>query len=75
MPARYARRSWAASPLCEVQPGVVEVRSEVLELGVGVAQQVPDDDQDGTADRDQRPLLASAAGDPSLALAEEGVGP
>jgi len=35
---------------------------------------VPDDDKDGPADRDDGSLLATPSGDPSVALAEEGVG-
>jgi hypothetical protein len=42
--------------------------------GVGIGQQVPDDDQDRAADRDDRFLLAAASGDASVALTEEGVG-
>jgi hypothetical protein len=44
-----------------VDTGVVEVRAEVTAVGVGVGQQVPDDDQDGPADRDDRLLLPAAA--------------
>ena len=58
-----------------VDAGVVEVGAEVVEAGVGVGEQVPDDDQDGAADRDDGLLLAAAAGDASVAFAEEGVGP
>jgi hypothetical protein len=36
---------------------------------------VPDDDQDGPADRDDGTLGTTAAGDPPVTLAEEGVGP
>src|SRR5262249_9446436 len=57
-----------------VDAGVVEVRAEVVEAGVGVAQQVPDDDEDGAADGDDGFLLAAAAGDAPVAFAEEGVG-
>ena len=41
----------------------------------GSDEQVPDDDQDGAADGDDGSFLAAAAGDPPVALAEEGVGP
>jgi hypothetical protein len=54
--------------------GVVEAGAEVVEAGVGVSQQLPDDDQDGAADRDDGPLGATAAGDAPVALPEEGVG-
>ena len=57
-----------------VPAGVVEVGAEVDGSGLGVGQQVPDDDQDGAADRDDGFLLAAAAGDASVAFAEEGVG-
>ena len=53
---------------------VVEVRAEVVEARVGVGQQVPDDDQDRAADRDDGLLLPAPAGDAPVALAEEGVG-
>jgi hypothetical protein len=52
---------------------VVEVRPEIGEGGVLGGQQLPDDDQDGPADRDDGFLLASASGDPAVALAEERV--
>lgn len=56
----------------EVDVGVVVVGPEVMELGSVVAEQVPGDDQDGAADRDDGSLLAAAPGDPPVALAEEG---
>jgi len=45
-----------------------------VEAGFVVGQDVPDDDQDGSADRDDALLLAAAPGDPAVALTEEGVG-
>ena len=53
---------------------VEEVAAEVGEAGGGVGEQVPDDDQDRTADCDDGFVLAPAAGDPPVPLAEEGVG-
>jgi hypothetical protein len=53
----------------------VEVRAQVVEAGVRVGQQVPDDDQDGAAEGDDGFLRAAAAGDPPVALAGESVGP
>src|ERR1700722_4603308 len=50
---------------------VVPVGTQVGELGVGVWQQVPGDDQDGVARRDDGTLLAAAAGDPVVPGAEE----
>src|SRR5688572_5985573 len=50
------------------------VGAEVGEAGVGISEQVPDDDQNGAADRDDRLLPASASRDPAVTLAEEGVG-
>src|SRR5215472_12472274 len=47
---------------------------EVAELGVGVGEQVPGDDQDGAADGDDGALGAAAAGDAPVSFAEEGVG-
>ena len=35
-----------------VDAGVVVAGTQVVETGLGIGQQVPDDDQDGTADRD-----------------------
>src|SRR5215207_1265487 len=58
-----------------VDAGVVEASTEVVVAQVGVGQQVPDDDQDGAADRDDGAVLAAASGDASVALAQEGVGP
>ena len=39
-----------------------------------VVQQVPDDDQDGSSDGDDGLLLPATAGDPPVALTQEGVG-
>src|SRR4051794_15403977 len=58
----------------EVDPGVVEVRAEVGVAGLGIGQQVPDDDHDGAADRDDGLFLASSAGDAPVTFTEEGVG-
>ena len=52
--------------------GVV-VGSEVVEAGAGIGQQVPDDDQDGAGDGDQRLEFAAAFDDAAVAFAEEGV--
>jgi hypothetical protein len=57
-----------------VGAGRVVVRAEVDELRLLVGEQCPDDDQDRSADRDDRSLLATATGNASVALAEEGVG-
>src|SRR3954447_3382892 len=56
------------------EPVGVEVRAEVVEVGVGVGEQVPDDGQDRATDRDQGLLGPAAAGQPSIALAEEVLG-
>ncbi|MDN5776108.1 MAG: hypothetical protein L0H96_04285 [Humibacillus sp.] len=56
------------------EQGVVEVGAEINESGLRVVEQVPDDDQDGPADRDEGFLLAAPARDASIAFAEEGVG-
>jgi hypothetical protein len=40
--------------------GFVEVRAQVVEAGLGVEEQVPDDNQDGAADRYDGSLLAAA---------------
>jgi hypothetical protein len=57
-----------------VGAGGVVVRTEVDELGLLVGEQRPDDDQDRAAGRHDRWLPAAATGDPSIALAEEGIG-
>jgi hypothetical protein len=44
--------------------GVVEAGAEVVEPEGRVGQQVPDNDQDGPADRDDGVLLAASTGDP-----------
>jgi hypothetical protein len=54
--------------------GVVVAGVEVVKLDGLVAQQVPDDDQDGTTYRDDGFLLAAAAGDAPVAFAQERVG-
>src|SRR5215211_546149 len=46
-----------------VDAGVVEAGAQIVETSVRVGQQVPDDDQDGAADRDDGLLGAAAAGD------------
>jgi hypothetical protein len=51
--------------------GVVEAGAEVVEVGLWVGQQVPGDDQDGPADRDDGSFLAASTGDPPVAFAEE----
>src|SRR5215218_4348039 len=56
-----------------VGAGVVVAGAEVDELDVVVGEQRPDDDEDGSADRDDGTVLAAASGDPAVALAEEGV--
>jgi hypothetical protein len=48
--------------------------SEVVEAGVGVREQVPGDDEDGSADGDNGALGAAAAGDAPVLVPEEGVG-
>src|SRR5262245_52224270 len=53
---------------------VVVVGSKVLEPGVGVGEEVPDDGQDLSADRDHGLLLAPSAGEAAVAGAGEGVG-
>ena len=58
----------------EVDAGVVVVGAEVVELGVLLVEEVPDDDQDGASDGDDGSLLSTSSGNPPVALAEEGVG-
>src|SRR5207302_2961969 len=53
---------------------VVEAGAEVGVSGGGLCEQVPDDDQDGAADRDDGLLGSAAPGNPPEALTEEGVG-
>src|SRR5437867_3527832 len=54
--------------------GVIEAGAQVVEPEGRVGQQVPDDDQDGTADRDDGASLAASTGDPPVAFTKEGVG-
>jgi hypothetical protein len=49
-------------------------RTTTAELPFGVGEQRPGDHEDRAADHDDGPLLATAPGDPLVALAEEGVG-
>src|SRR6266508_2351416 len=58
-----------------VGPGVVEASAQVVVAQVGVGQQVPDDDQNGAADRDDGLLGAWAPRDAPVALAQEGAVP
>lgn len=51
--------------------GVVVVRAEVVEAGVGVAEPVPDDDEDGPANGDEGLLPASPSGQAPVALTED----
>jgi hypothetical protein len=53
--------------------GVV-VAAQIVEAGRGIGRQVPDDDQDGTRDRDEGCEVAAACDDPPVTLAEEGGG-
>jgi hypothetical protein len=57
-----------------VGAGGVVVRAEVDELRLLIGEQCPVDDEDRAADCDDGALLAAAAGDASVSLAEEGVG-
>jgi len=57
-----------------VGTGLVVARAEVGVPGGWVGQQVPDDHQGGAGRSDLGPGLAAAAGDPVVALAEEGDG-
>jgi hypothetical protein len=43
-------------------------------VGLWVGQQVPDDDQDGSANRDDGPPLAASTGDPPVAFPKEAIG-
>jgi hypothetical protein len=54
-----------------VGAGVVEAGAQVVEAGIRVRQQVPDDDQDGAADRDDGPLGAAPPRDAPVALARK----
>src|SRR3954465_3519868 len=54
--------------------GGVVVRAEVDEVSVVVGEQRPNNDEDRSAARHDCAVLSAAAGDPSVALAEEGVG-
>jgi hypothetical protein len=48
---------------CRAGGVVVEVGAQVDKAGLGIGQQVPDDDQDGASDGDDGPLLAAAPRD------------
>src|SRR5829696_5842163 len=64
----------ALGALC-VDAGVGEAGAQVMEAGGGVSEQVPDDDQDGAADRDDGLVGAAAFGQAPVAFSQEGVGP
>src|SRR5207302_10323144 len=61
-----------ADPLSFADAAGVVVFAEVGEAGVGVGEQVPDDDQDGPGDGDLGFGLAASPGEAVVALAEEG---
>ncbi|MFC9767103.1 hypothetical protein [Rhodococcus jostii] len=61
-------------PAFGVDAAGVIVGAEVAEAGKRVGEQVPDDDEDGTGDRDQGFELATVFDEASVAFAEEGVG-
>src|SRR6516162_3333057 len=58
----------------DIGAGLVVAVAEVGVAGFGVTEQVPDDDQDGAGHGDLGLGRAAAAGDPGVALAEEGGG-
>src|SRR3712207_49219 len=58
-----------------VDVAVVVVGAGVVEAGVGVGEEVPDDHQQGSVDRDDGFVLASSADEASVASTEEGVCP
>src|SRR5258705_3094471 len=57
-----------------VDAGGVEVGAEIVETCGVLGEQVPDDDQQGSADRDDGFLAATSAGDAPVPFPEEGVG-
>jgi hypothetical protein len=57
-----------------VDAGGVVAGAEVVEVRVGVGEQVPGDHQDRAAEGDDGALGAAAAGDPPVLLPEERVG-
>ena len=57
-----------------VEAAGVVVRAEVDVAGVGVGEEVPDDHEDRAGDGDEGSLLAAAADEAPVALAEERVG-
>src|SRR3712207_8195939 len=58
-----------------VDVAVVGVGAEVVEPGVGVGEEVPDDHQQGSGERDGGFVFASSADQALVALDEKGVGP
>lgn len=55
-----------------VRVGVVAaevIGAKVMESGLGILQEMPDDDEDGPSDGDDGTLFASASGDSSVAFA------
>lgn len=64
----------AAGLAVGVDGGGVEVRAKVVVAGGAVDQEVPDDDQQGVGDRDERLEFAAAFDQSPVAFAEEGAG-
>src|SRR4051812_10300612 len=71
---RFELADEVALPAVLVDALGVEVGAEVAVAGGGFGEQVPDDDEDRSGDRDEGLQLAAAFDEPAVALAEEGVG-
>src|SRR3954453_9831508 len=61
-------------PLVGIGAAAVVVGAEVVEPGLRIGQQVPDDDQYGSSDGDDGAFFAPAPGEAPVAFAEEGAG-
>jgi len=58
-----------------VQSSFIEVRAEVNEAGVLICEEVPDDDEDGSGDRDKGTLMTPSPDEAAITLAKERIGP
>jgi hypothetical protein len=63
----------AACPAVAVGFPGVPVGAEIAVAGLGVGEEVPDDDEDGAGDGASGPAAADAAGQAAEPFAEEGV--
>ena len=63
----------AAFPGVRVGAAAEVLWPEIMDPGIRILQQVPDDNENATSDSDDGAFLAPPAGDPSVTLTPEGI--